>query len=294
VFYLLTVVLAWGLTWPVNKLILSSLSSLWLVALRSIVGAVALFALATALGRLRRPPRADVPVMLSLALLHMVGFGVFAAWGLRLVPTGRSVVLAYTTPLWVAPGAALFLGERLTVRRIVGVLLGLLGLAALFNPLAFDWSNHRAILGNGSVLLAAFFWAASILHSRGHRWQTAAFDLVPWSMLLATVLVTVVALLVDGPPHAAWDARLVLLLLYAGIPGTAVAYWAMAMASRALPAVTTSLGLLAAPVLSVIVATVWLGEPITLSLLAAIVLILGGVGLGASGEGPRVKLAQAD
>jgi drug/metabolite transporter (DMT)-like permease len=103
-------------------------------------------------------------------------------------------------------------------------------------------------------------------------------------MLLATVLVTAVALAIDGPPAAAWDARLVVLLLYAGIPGTAVAYWAMAMASRALPAVTTSLGLLAAPVLSVIVATLWLGEPITLSLLAAIVLILGGVALGATGE----------
>jgi drug/metabolite transporter (DMT)-like permease len=52
------------------------------------------------------------------------------------------------------------------------------------------------------------------------------------------------------------------------------------MASRALPAVTTSLGLLATPVLSVTVATLWLREPVTLSLVAAIVLILGGVALG--------------
>ena len=37
----------------------------------------------------------------------------------------------------------------------------------------------------------------------------------------------------------------VLLVLYAGIPGSALAYWAVAMASRTLPAVTTSLGLLA-------------------------------------------------
>jgi drug/metabolite transporter (DMT)-like permease len=52
------------------------------------------------------------------------------------------------------------------------------------------------------------------------------------------------------------------------------------MASRALPAVTTSLGLLATPVVSTVIATFWLGEPVTLTLVTAIVLILGGVALG--------------
>jgi drug/metabolite transporter (DMT)-like permease len=86
----------------------------------------------------------------------------------------------------------------------------------------------------------------------------------------------------DGVPSVTWSGRLVALLLYAGIPGTAVAYWATALASRNLPAVTTSLGLLATPVLSVVVATLWLGEPLTLALVAAIVLILGGVAVGAN------------
>ena len=283
-FYLVTVVLAWGLVWPVNKVLLDSLSPLWMMTLRSAIATVALFAIAAALGRLARPPRADLPVLLSITLLHMVGFGVLAAWGLQLVPTGRSVVLAYTTPLWVAPGAALFLGERLTSRRLVGVALGLLGLGALFNPLAFVWTDRSAVLGNGAILLGALLWAASILHIRGHRWRSTPFDLVPWEMLLATAIVTPLALVANGPPNPEYDGRLLVLLLYAGIPGTAIAYWATAMASRTLPAVTTALGLLATPVLSVVVSTLWLGEAVTLSLIIAIVLILGGVALGTTGE----------
>jgi drug/metabolite transporter (DMT)-like permease len=284
VFYLLTVVVAWGLVWPVNKVLLQSLSPLWALSLRSVIATVTLFMIAAGLGRLRRPPRADLPVLLSIALLHMVGFGVLATWGLQLVPTGRSVVLAYTTPLWVTPGAALVLGERLTARRLIGVAVGLVGLGALFNPLAFDWTDRNAVLGNGAILLGALLWAASILHIRGHRWQSTPFDLVAWEMLLATALVAPLAFIADGSPSAEYDGRLLALLLYAGIPGTAVAYWATAMASRALPAVTTALGLLATPVLSVVVATLWLGEPVTLSLLTAIVLILGGVALGTTGE----------
>ena len=167
--------------------------------------------------------------------------------------------------------------------------MGLVGLVVLFNPTTFDWTSRDAVLGNGAIIVAAFLWAASILHIRGHRWRSTPLDLVPWEMLLATVIVTTLAARLDGAPVVALNGRLVALLLYAGIPGTAVAYWATALASRNLPAVTTSLGLLATPVLSVVVATLWLGEPLTLVLVVAIVLILGGVAVGATADRGRSR-----
>ena len=185
---LLIVILAWGLTWPVNKVVLATLSPLWAVTLRSVIATAALFALAAWRGRIAWPPREDWPVLWSITLLHMVGFNLLASWGLGLVPAGRSVVLAYTTPLWVTPGAALLLGEPLTPRRTVGVLVGLAGLAALFNPLALDWSDHAVVLGHFAVLLAALLWAASILHIRAHRWRSTPFALIPWETLLSTLL----------------------------------------------------------------------------------------------------------
>lgn len=285
VLLLLTVVLAWGLTWPVNKAAVEMLSPLWVMALRTVLAALVLFALVAARGQLALPPRGDLPVLLSITLLHMVGFGLLATWGLTRVPAGRSTVLAYTTPLWVTPGASLFLGERLTWRRALGVAIGLVGLLVLFNPVAIDWSDRAAVIGNGAILLAALLWAASILHIRGHRWRTTPFALVPWELLLATLILVPVAIAAGGAPAAEWDVRLVALLLYLAVPGTALAYWAIAMASRNLPAVTTSLGSLATPVVSTIVATLWLGEPVTFSLVAAIVLITGGVAIGATGSG---------
>ena len=212
------------------------------MALRNLISAVALFALAVARGRLSLPPRADLPVLLSIAFLHMIGFTVLSTIGLAFVPAGRSVVLAYTTPLWVTPGAWLFLRERYTTRKMIGVVMGLLGLAVLFNPLAFDWSQREAVLGNIAILAAAFLWAGSILHIRGHRWQSKPFDLLPWELALASLVLVPSALATAGVPTVEWSWRLVLLLLYGGIPGTALAYWAVAMAGRRLPASTVSLG----------------------------------------------------
>ena len=287
---LVTVVLAWGLTWPVNKVILAHVPPLWAVALRTAIGGLTLFVLAAAGRRLCLPPRHDLPVLVSIALLHMIGFGVLSSVGLQTVPTGRSVVLAYTTPLWVVPGAALFLGERLTARRAVGVMLGVTGLIVLFNPLAFDWTERGAVVGNLAILAAALLWAASILHIRGHRWRSTPFDLLPWETLLATALLAPLAYWLAGPLVLTLDAPLAGMLLYAGIPGTALAYWAVAMASRHLPAITTSLGLLATPVVSIVVAAIWLQELPTADVLAAMGLILSGIAIGATaasrGEAP--------
>jgi drug/metabolite transporter (DMT)-like permease len=271
---------SWGIGWPVNRAILYHLTPLTAVTVRSVIAAAALFALAGWQGRLALPSRQDLPVVFSIALLHMVGFSVLVAVGLLFVPVGRSVVLGYTTPLWVTPGAALFLGERLTLQRALGVLLGIGGLAVLFNPLAFDWRDHGALFGNAVLLVAALLWAASILHIRAHRWQAAPFDLIPWEMALATLVLAGLTWVVDGWRAIDWTPNLVLLLLYSALPGSALAFWGAAVAAQNLPAVTTSLGLLAAPVIGIAASVIIFGETPTISLGIAVAMIIGGIALG--------------
>jgi drug/metabolite transporter (DMT)-like permease len=58
----------------------------------------------------------------------------------------------------------------------------------------------------------------------------------------------------------------------------------VAVASRYLPAVTTSLGLLATPVVGIAVSAAALGEPLTVSLLVAVAMILGGIAIGTTGR----------
>jgi drug/metabolite transporter (DMT)-like permease len=286
-------VTAWGIGWPVNRGILYYLPPFSGVALRSALATAALFAVAAWRRRLILPARRDVPVVLSIALLHMVGFAALVSFGLLFVPVGRSAVLAYTTPLWVTPGAALFLGERLSWPRTGGVVLGIAGLAVLFNPLAFDWHDGGALFGNGVLLAAAVLWAASILHIRAHRWQAPPFDLIPWEMALATAVLGTLALLIDGWRPIEWTPTLVALLLYSALPGTVLAYWGAAVASRDLPAVTTSLGLLAAPVIGIAASAVALGEAPTLPLAIAVALIVGGIALGATASATLQSAARS-
>jgi len=281
---LMVVVLAWGASWPVNKALLAYMPPIWSLALRSVVSALALFAISIAVTGLAVPKKHDAPVLLSMVLLHMVGFAVLATLALQFVPAGRSTVLAYTSVLWAPLFAALFLGERVPPRRAIGLGLGILGLVVIFNPLTFDWSDRNAILGNAALLAGALLWGLSIVHNRAHVWRATPFQLAPWQALLAAAILVATAAALEGVPAIDWNVRSVLLLLFAGVPGTALAYWAVAVASSSLPASTTSIGLLGTPAVSVIVSMVMLGEQPTVPLIAALVLILAGVIVGMSGS----------
>jgi drug/metabolite transporter (DMT)-like permease len=274
------VIFAWGFGWPVGKAILASVSPLWTAAIRSAIGALVLFALAGWRGRIALPRRADMPVVLNIGLLHMVAYSGLVALGLRAIPAGRSVVLGYTTLLWVAPGASLFLGEPMTRARLAGVVLGLVGLGVLFNPLAFDWGDRTAVIGNGLILLAALIWAVSILHVRAHRWVSTPLALAPWEALIATLALGALALAFEELPAIVWTPRLTVLFAYAGTFGVALAYWAMAMVNRSLPAVTTGLGTLGVPVVGTLSSAFALHERIDAALALAMVLIIGGIVIG--------------
>src|ERR1700716_3278464 len=115
------VVVMWGSNWAVTKTLVLSVSPLWATAIRSAIATVTLFALLLARRQLIMPRRGDVPVVLTVAVLHMGAFSALVAFCLQFASVGRSIVLGYTTPLWVMPAAWLFLGERMTPSRSLGM-----------------------------------------------------------------------------------------------------------------------------------------------------------------------------
>jgi len=281
---LAVIAVSWGLTWPVNKAMLYYTSPIWAVWVRYVVAVVVLGGLTAALGRLRLPPRKDLPVVLSVSLLHMLGFGVLCSIGLQYVSAGRSVLLAYTTPFWVFPLARIVLGERLTATRLLALALGIAGLLLLVNPLSLDWTDRHVLAGHALILIAAVLWACSIVYVRRHRWVTTPFDLLLWQALLTTVLTGAVALAIEGWPHFRVTSGFLMLALYGGGIGTALAFWALNTVNRLLPATTTSLGLLGVPLFGVASSMLTLGEAFDITSVGALVLIVGGIAIATLGS----------
>ncbi len=191
--------LTWGINFPVMKMGLEYSTPLLYTTLRMLIGTATMFVIAGAMGILRMPHRADIPVVFSVGLLQNMGFITLVTMGMQFMPAGRAAILAYTSPIWVVPAAAVFLGERLTVPRVIGTALGLVGLMAIFNPLDVDWSSEGTLFGGALIVLATLVWTAGLIHVRKHQWHGNVLSLIPWQLLSCLIFLVPVCLTIENP-----------------------------------------------------------------------------------------------
>ncbi|HEY6982777.1 DMT family transporter [Reyranella sp.] len=272
-------IVLFGLTWPVMKIGLMAGTPIWLAAGRATMSALTASILLTLLGRLKWPPREDWPVILSVGTLQLSSFFALANLGVQSVPPGRSGVLAYTTMLWMVP-LSLLVGEKVGWRSAAGVVLGFAGVVVLADPDRFDWHDRRIVMGHVYLLLAGFTWALAILHTRHHRWRGTPLDALPWQMSVATVLLWLLALVAEPAGYldfGKWQLWLALLYIgaFAGPAGT----WAAVSVTRALPPITTALGMLGVPLVGIVSSIVLLGEPVTLALVLGTTMVIAGIAI---------------
>lgn len=271
------VVLILGLNWPVMATGVKTVAPIWMGALR--IGTATLFmvAVAVARGTMSPPPRRDLPIVVSMALFRLAAVTVLVFSALELVSAGRSSVVVWTSSLWTVPIAAIFLGERMTRARWLGLSLGIVGVLALFEPWGFDWSDSGVAIGHALLVLAAITNAATAVHIRAHRWTIAPLDSMPWQLTAATTILVILGFAVEGPPVIDWTPQLVLVVLYQGLLATGIAFWVQLVILRNLSAVSTNLTLMAVPVVGVVSSALILDEDVTTSLLLGLILVILGV-----------------
>ncbi len=268
-----------GLTWPAMKIGLMAGTPVWLAAGRATLSALSAFFLLALLRRLAWPHRDDWPVILSVGGLQLSIFFALANLGVQSVPAGRSSVLSYTTMLWMVP-LSLLAGERVGWRALAGVALGLGGIVVLADPGRFDWHDRKVVLGHIYLLLAGLSWALAILHTRRHRWRTTPLDVLPWQMSVATVLLWLLAAIVE--PHGYYDTgkwQLWAALIYIGSLAGPAGTWATVSVTRVLPPITTSLGMLGVPLVGILSSALLLDEPITAALAIGTALVIAGIAI---------------
>ena len=279
--------LAWGINFPMLKIGLTYSPPMLYTALRMVLGTLTMFLLAWVMGILRWPHRKDWHVVLSVGLLSNMVFITLVTIGMQYLPSGRAAILAYTSPIWVVPAAALFLHERFTLPRAIGTGLGLAGLLVIFNPLAVSWEEPNALLGGGVILLATLVWTSGLVHVRRHAWQGTVLSLIPWQLLVSVLALVPLSLFFESPTDIRWEPAFLWNILFSGAIASGLCVAAQVAAIRSLPAVSMSLSSAAVPAVGLVAAALILGEQPSGGDIIGFFLIAGGilaVGLGDRGQ----------
>jgi drug/metabolite transporter (DMT)-like permease len=269
--------LVWGVHWTIVKIGLAYMPPLTYAALRLTLGLATALLILGSQRRIRAPGREDLPIILSVGLLQIAAGIVIQNLALQVVPAGRSAVLVYTMPLWVAVLLALAFRIRPRRNELVGLAFGLGGLALLLTPASVDWSVPGELWGSLALIVNAVLWAIVTIHIRRHHWTRTPLDLQPWQLLVALLPVALVALIVDQGRGIRWEPATVLILLYSGVLATAFATWAAQSITRSLGAQASATGYLAIPVVGLLSGALVLGEQLGPLDVAGFALVLGGV-----------------
>lgn len=198
----------------------------------------------------------------------------FAFWiaSLRFTSVAVSVLLVNTSPAIVATFSYLFLGERLTIRGVFGLVCSFLGGAVLmWNDLNQfgDWRGSVLAL-SGAVMLAIY-----LLGGQRLRQDTSLTGYIYPTYLTAALLLAAIVLFTSTPILGfSWKTYFFLALL--GLVPQCIGHTCYNWALRYLSATLVSTIILGEPVLATLLAWWMLGETIgPIVLLGACIVGLG-------------------
>ena len=265
----------WGGTFPAVKIAVTYLPTATMVAMRIVVGALAMAAIAALLGR---RPAADRRTWAMYAVIAFVGNVLpflLIAHGQRQIDAGLGAILMATMPLVTIVLAHAFTGdEKLSLRGVAGVLVGLCGILVLVGIDALKGLGAD-VLAQLSVTAGAMCYA---LHTVLVRRLTVSSPATHSACVLAVsaAMAVPLALATDGPPPAIpMDA--VLAILFLGILANGAAYMLYFHIIGTVGAAFTAMTNYIVPVAGVIWAALILGERPSLRALLALGLILSGI-----------------
>jgi drug/metabolite transporter (DMT)-like permease len=277
---------SWGLNYPVLKFAVTTLPPFTFRLLSGLAGAAFVAAIALARGERLWPRRAQWPRLVIASILNLTSWMVFATASFIWLDGSEAAIIAYTMPVWASIMAWPVLGERPTLPRLAGLVLGIGGVVVL---MAGQLLNHSAGLleaklpGVACILTTALMFAGGAVFTKRFPIQMPPFSNVAWQIVLGGAPLLVLAPLLDPAHPAGMDPLGWAAFAYVAFVALCVSYLAWFRALALLPASLAATGTLLVPVVGVGSSALLLGEPLGARQVLALAMTLSGVTLASRG-----------
>jgi drug/metabolite transporter (DMT)-like permease len=190
------------------------------VWLRLTIAAAAMWFYLRVKGRSVDLPRQVWGSILLLALLNnALPFALFG-WGQTHIASGLASILNATTPIWgVLVAHLLTHDERMSPRKIAGVLLGFGGVATMIGPSLLSSLGSAALAQLACVTAALSYALAAVWARRFRRMGVSPLSVTTGQLTAGALIMLPVSMFVDRPwthafpPLTAWGAIIALALL---------------------------------------------------------------------------------
>ena len=262
----------WGGSFFFNGVVLRELPPLTVVLLRVTIAAIILLPLLWAY-RIGFPKGVSGwKPFFAIALLNNILPFCLIVVGQTYIPSGLASILNATTPLFTVLVMAAAGDEKLHMRRVAGVIAGLIGVIILHGQeLGFQSGEGIGIL---LCLAAAFSYGLSALYARRKLSDSPPLATATFQMLASSLMMTVIAAIFERP----WQLSMPGVTTWLAVIGlaalsTALAYIVFFQILRRSGSTNVMLVTLLIPVTAILLGYLVLDEPISLREIAGALVI---------------------
>jgi drug/metabolite transporter (DMT)-like permease len=287
--------LIWSSTWMFIKLGLEDLPPVTFAGIRFVVASLALGAFVVVA---RRPlPRARREWGL-IALTGLMSFSLnygLLFWGEKYISSGLAALLQTSIPVFgLVIGHIHLPNERMTPRKIAGVLIGIAGVAFILTHQKEE-NGAAALWGGAAIVLGAFCtaYANVLIKARGARIDPAALAL--GQMICGFVPLLIFGAAFEGNPlKLHWTPLAVVCLLYLSLVGSALAFLLFYWLVRNMDVTKTMLIPLVTPVIALTLGAIFLHETLTWRVAAGGAAVMCGIALIVRRKSDVIKDARGE
>ena len=274
--------LIWGGTFMVVSIALRGYGPITVACARTTLGAFALLGIMFALRRPLPSPQAMRAIAIIGPLNTALPF-MLLSWGQQYVPSAFAGISMAVLPLFVLPLAYFFSDETLNLRRVIGVMFGVVGAIVLIGPGVMRIGTGMEPWGQIACLLATLSYSISSILTRRCP-PVDSITMAAFTLMFGSIIMIPLMIMIEGiPTPTTRESTLAIIVL--GLVPTAFAAYLRILVVRTAGSVFMTNVNYQVPLWSVVFGAVVLDENLPIEFFIALVVILAGLAIS-QGKNP--------
>ncbi len=271
--------LIWGVTWVASKIGVREIPPLQMAYTRQFIAGIIFVGFFAFYKKLSLPTAKQFRWLIVMAVIMFVSANGLSTWGIQYIPAGLGSLIGALYPLSVVIIEKVFFKSKsLTAVTIVGLLLGISGIAIVSYENAFHHDGSNFLLGVFLSVTAMLSWSVGTIFMARNKVDINPYYGVGWQMIISSVILFIIMQTTQTViPFFEISVKVWLVIGFLVLFGSLLAFIAFIYSMKVLPTAVGSLYAYINPFVAMVTAYIVLNEKLSLNILWGSIVTITGV-----------------
>jgi drug/metabolite transporter (DMT)-like permease len=271
--------LIWGVTWVASKIGVREIPPLQMAYTRQFIAGIIFVGFFSFYKKLSLPTAKQFRWLIVMAVIMFVSANGLSTWGIQYIPAGLGSLIGALYPLCVVIIEKVFFKSKsLTAVTIVGLLLGISGIAIVSYENAFHQNGPNFLFGVFLSITAMLSWSVGTIFMARNKVDINPYYGVGWQMIISSLILFIIVQTTQTViPFSEISVKVWLVISFLVLFGSVLAFIAFIYSVKVLPTAVSSLYAYINPFVAMVTAYIVLNEKLSLNILWGSIVTVTGV-----------------